>query len=101
MPKAAKSLHHAVELEPDTVQYRYVYALALQREGQVNDAIRELESVARLDSGNRDARLALIGLYREQGNDNMARLHLNQLHDQYPQDQTVESLWREMNPQAQ
>jgi DNA-binding SARP family transcriptional activator len=75
-----------------------VYALALQREGQVNEAIIELEALLKRDAADRDARLALIGMYREQGNINMARLHLNQLHTQYPDDAAVDALWKEMNP---
>jgi tetratricopeptide (TPR) repeat protein len=98
MSEAAKALQHAVELAPASTQYRYVYALALQREGQVSEAVSELEAVVRRDAANRDARMALIGMYREQGNANMARLHLNQLHTQYPDDAAVDALWQEMNP---
>ena len=98
MPEAAKSLHRAVELAPGSTGYRYVYALALQREGQVTEAIGELEAVLERDATHRDARLALIGVYREQGNTNMARLHLNQLHAQYPDDAAVDTLWQEMSP---
>ena len=50
------------------------------------------------DAANRDVRMALIGMYREQGNSNMARLHLNQLRSLYPDDTAVEGPWREMNP---
>lgn len=98
LPEAAKSLHRAVELAPDATQYRYVYALALQRSERTSEAITELESVLKQDAANRDARLALIGMYREQDNPNMARLHLNQLHAQYPQDPAVDALWQEMHP---
>ena len=98
LPEAAKSLHRAVELAPDSTQYRYVYALALQRNERTSEAITELENVLRHDPTDRDARLALVGLYREQDNPNMARLHLNQLHAQYPQDAEVDALWQEMNP---
>jgi tetratricopeptide (TPR) repeat protein len=98
MPEAEKSLHRAVELAPDAVHYRYVYALALQREGQLTAAIGELEAVLKQEAANRDARMALIGMYRERGNANMARLHLNQLHTQYPDDAAVDALWQELNP---
>jgi tetratricopeptide (TPR) repeat protein len=97
LPEAAKSLQRAVELAPDSTQYRYVYALALQRNERTGEAIAELEKVLEHDAANRDARLALIGMYRELDNPNMARLHLNQLHAQYPQDAAVDALWQEMN----
>ena len=98
MAEAAKSLQRATELAPESTQYRYVYALALQREGQLGAAVAELEGLLQHDVANRDARLALIGMYREQGNSTMARLHLNRLHTQYPDDAAVEVLWQEMNP---
>jgi len=37
-------------------------------------------------------------VYRDQGNTNMARLLLNQLHAQYPDDAAVDTLWQEMSP---
>jgi tetratricopeptide (TPR) repeat protein len=98
MAEAAESLRRASELAPESTQYRYVYALALQREGKVAEAIGVLESVAQRDGANRDARLALIGLYREQDQLDMARGHLDSLHQQYPDDPAVQELWRELNP---
>jgi hypothetical protein len=47
---------------------------------------------------NRDARLALVGLYREQDKPDLARLHLNRLREQHPDDPAVQELWQEMNP---
>ncbi len=96
MAEAVKSLGRAIGLAPESIQYRYVYALALQREGEVAEAIGELERVVQRDAANRDARLALVGMYREQGIPNMARLHLNALRAQYPDDPGIEALSREM-----
>ena len=73
-----------------------MYALALQREGEIAEAIGELERVVQRDAAHRDARLALIGIYREQGNPDMARQHLNALRAQYPDDPGIETLSREM-----
>jgi len=98
MGEAAKSLRRATELAPESTQYRYVYALALQREGQLADAIAALEDVLRRDAANRDARLALIAMYREQDKLDMARGHLDSLHQQYPEDPAVQELWQELNP---
>jgi len=93
--EAAKSLRRAAELVPDSTQYRYVYALALQREGRLDAAIDELEDVLERDAMNRDARLALIGLYREQNKPGLVRQHLNQLREQHPDDPAVQELLKE------
>jgi hypothetical protein len=47
---------------------------------------------------NRDARLALIGLYREQHKPDLAREHLNWLREQHPDDPAMLELEQEMNP---
>jgi tetratricopeptide (TPR) repeat protein len=98
MAEAVDSLRHATELAPESTQYRYVYALALQREGRLAEATAELEGVLERDAVNRDARLALVGLYREQDKPDLARLHLNRLREQHPDDPAVQELWQEMNP---
>jgi len=95
---AVASLQHAVELQPETTRYRYVWALALQQDGRLPEAAGELEAVLKADPMNHEARLALIGIYREQGNANMAQLHLLQLRSQFPDDSSLDTLWQELNP---
>ena len=98
MAEAVKTLRRATELAPESTQYRYVYALALQREGQIGEAVRTLEDVLHGDAAHRDARLALIGMYREQEKPDLALRHLERLQQQYPDDPAVQELWRELNP---
>jgi tetratricopeptide (TPR) repeat protein len=98
MAEALQSLRRATELEPEWTQYRYVYALGLQREGRLAEAAAELEDVLARDAMNRDARLALISLYREQDKPDLARAHLNWLREQHPDDPAMLELEQEMNP---
>jgi tetratricopeptide (TPR) repeat protein len=98
MAEAVDSLRHATQLAPESTQYRYVYALALQRQGKLAEATGELEDVLERDAVNRDVRLALIGLYRDQDKADLARVHLTRLREQHPDDPAAQELWRELNP---
>jgi tetratricopeptide (TPR) repeat protein len=95
---ALESLERAVALAPAQTRYRYVYALALQRQGELTEAVRELETILRNDARHRDARVALVEAYRELGNGAMARLHLNQLRQQNPEDPAIDVLSRQLDP---
>ncbi len=57
----------------------------------------QLEEVLERNATNRDARLVLIGLYREQSKLEMPGLHLNRLPDVCPDDPAVQELQQEMN----
>ncbi|MFZ8982974.1 MAG: multiheme c-type cytochrome [Steroidobacteraceae bacterium] len=57
--KAMLSLGRAMELEPDSPRYTYVYAVALHSEGRPQEAIQLLQSALRRWPGNREMSEAL------------------------------------------
>ncbi len=69
-------LHKAAQLEPQTAQYGYVLAVALHDSGKVEQACAELERLLKLDPTNRNARLALIQYYLNNGQEAKAQVLL-------------------------
>ncbi|MFZ9967024.1 MAG: tetratricopeptide repeat protein, partial [Steroidobacteraceae bacterium] len=57
--EAMLSLGRAMELEPDSPRYTYVYAVALHSEGRPQEAIQLLQSALRRWPGNREMSEAL------------------------------------------
>jgi len=96
MAEATAALARATELAPDSGQYRYVYALALQRQGKLDQAIDALLEVLNRDAANRDARLALIGVYRERGDAAEARRQAEELLRLDPDDAAAKKLRAEL-----
>lgn len=74
--QAMPYLHKAAQLEPQTAQYSYVLAVALHGNGKVDEACAELERLLKLDPTNRNARLALIQYYLNNGQEPKAQVLL-------------------------
>ena len=55
-----KSFERAVELDPETSRYSYVYAVALESLGRRDDAIGVLEETAQRHPWDRDVLVALV-----------------------------------------
>ncbi|WP_433765644.1 tetratricopeptide repeat protein [Pseudomonas putida] len=74
--QAMSYLHKAAQLEPQTAQYGYVLAVALHDSGKVDQACEELERLLKVDPTNRNARLALIQYYLNNGQEPKAQVLL-------------------------
>jgi predicted CXXCH cytochrome family protein len=74
--QAMPALRKAARLEPQNAQYGYVLAVALHDSGKVDDACQELERLLKEQPANRNARLALIQYYLENGQEPKAQVLL-------------------------
>ena len=69
---AIDQLHTAVELEPNTLRYTLVYAVALNSTGAAAEAIDILTSAYEQNQNNRDLNYTLATIHRDQGNTELA-----------------------------
>jgi predicted CXXCH cytochrome family protein len=76
--QAMPFLRKAAQLEPQTPQYGYVFAVALHDNGEVKAACQELERMLVAQPANRNVRLALIQYHLEAGEDLKARALVDQ-----------------------
>ncbi|BCX68494.1 tetratricopeptide repeat protein [Pseudomonas izuensis] len=74
--QAMPFLRKAAQLEPQTAQYGYVLAVALHDSGKVEAACEELERLLKVQPTNRNARLALIQYYLDNGQEPKAQVLL-------------------------
>jgi predicted Zn-dependent protease len=65
--KAVEELRRAAELDPDSAQYAYVYAVALHSVGRPGEAIAALKGALTKHPGNRDILVALMTFSRDAG----------------------------------
>ena len=65
-------LRRAAESPTASVRYKYVYAIALNSAGKQDQAVKILEQARHDDPANGDILMALVSIYREQGNFKMA-----------------------------
>jgi len=65
-------LRLAAQSPTATVRYKYVYAIALNSSGKEEEAVKILEKAQHDDPANTDILMALVSIYREQGNFKMA-----------------------------
>jgi Flp pilus assembly protein TadD len=86
------SLLRAVELDPETSRYTYVYAVALHSTGRADESIRRLQDAARRWPYDRDLLMALTSFQLEAGRREDARATARRLLDAYPQDPQVQVL---------
>lgn len=66
-PEAIDALRTANRLEPENARFAYVLALTLQEQGDSTGAEQLLTSTLQRHPENRDVRLALVALLRDQG----------------------------------
>jgi tetratricopeptide (TPR) repeat protein len=83
---ALGSLKRAVELDPETPRYTYVYAVALHSSGAVDDAIRRLQEALRRWPYDRDLLMALTSFQLEAGRRDDAQATARKLVAAYPGD---------------
>jgi len=86
---ALGSLKRAVELDPETPRYTYVYAVALHSGGEIEDAIRRLQDASRRWPYDRDLLMALTSFQLESGRRQDAQATARRLVEAYPNDPQV------------
>jgi predicted Zn-dependent protease len=86
------SLRRAVELDPATARYTYVFAVALHSTGQAGESIRLLQEAVRRWPYDRDMLMALTSFQLESGNRRDAQATARKLVAAYPADPQVRVL---------
>jgi tetratricopeptide (TPR) repeat protein len=86
------SLRRAVELDPATARYTYVYAVALHSTGQAEESIRRLREATRRWPYDRDMLMALTSFQLESGTREEAQATARKLVAAYPADPQVRML---------
>ena len=89
---AMGSLRRAVELDPATARYSYVYAVALHSTGQVDESIRRLQEAVKRWPYDRDVLMALTSFQLESGKRQDAQVTARRLVAAYPTDPQVRVL---------
>ncbi len=82
---AMASLRRAVELDPATARYAYVYSVALHSTGQVDESIRRLQEAVRRWPYDREMLMALTSFQLESGRRQDAQATARKLVAAYPQ----------------
>ncbi len=75
MSQAEADLARAVDLDPDSIRFAYVHAVALHSAGKVREAIERLEATAAAHPGDRAVREALVSFHSDAGNAAAAARH--------------------------
>ncbi len=89
---AMGSFRRAVELDPATARYSYVYAVALHSTGQVDAAIRHLLEAGKRWPHDREMLMALTSFQLESGRRQEAQVTARRLVAAYPADPQVRVL---------
>ena len=89
---AMGSLRRAVELDPATERYAYVYGVALHSAGEVDESIRRLQDAAQRWPYSRDVLMALTSFQLEAGRKRDAQATARRLVAAYPADPQVQVL---------
>jgi tetratricopeptide (TPR) repeat protein len=89
---AMSSLRRAVELDPATARYTYVYAVALHSTGQVAESMRRLQEAVQRWPYDREMLMALTSFQLEAGKREEAQVTARRLVAAYPGDPQVRVL---------
>jgi Flp pilus assembly protein TadD len=89
---AMGSLRRAVELDPDTARYSYVFAVALHSTGQVDESIHRLQQAVKRWPYDREMLMALTSFQLESGKRQDAQATARKLVSAYPADPQVRVL---------
>jgi Flp pilus assembly protein TadD len=89
---ALGSLRRAVELDPGTARYSYVFAVALHSTGQADEAIRRLQEAVKRWPYDREMLMALTSFQLESGKRQDAQATARKLVAAYPADPQVRVL---------
>ena len=90
---ALQHLGRAAELEVIGLRHRYVYAIALQDAGKLDQAIKVLQSLLRLAPENPDILLALVSYCQEAGRKDDARRYAATLRRLLPGNAEIQRLY--------
>jgi tetratricopeptide (TPR) repeat protein len=89
---AMSSLRRAVELDPATARYTYVYSVALHSTGQARESILRLQEATQRWPYDRDMLMALTSFQLEAGQREAAQVTARRLVAAYPADPQVQVL---------
>jgi tetratricopeptide (TPR) repeat protein len=92
MPLAMLALAKAVRLAPDNARYAYVYAVALDSNGEHARAVATLQTALALHPYDRDVLMALVGFYKALGNAKAASAYARRLVDIDPRYGSVDQV---------
>ena len=90
--QALASLKRAVELDPDTARYTYVFAVALHSTGQADESVRQLQAAIRRWPYDREMLMALTSFQLESGKRQDAQVTARKLVAAFPDDPQVRVL---------
>jgi len=93
---ALLELEKATQLAPDNARFAYVYAIALNSLGQVDNSIAAMQDAANRFPAEFDVQWALVSMLRDQGRNAEAKAVAEDLSRQYPEDQDVRALLRSL-----
>ena len=92
LPEALSSLRKAVELEPQNIRFKYVYAVALESTGKPAEAINVLTQANEQRPADRDTLYALISFHQMAGDLGKAKHYASILVQVSPWDQNAQAL---------
>jgi Flp pilus assembly protein TadD len=90
--EALAQLRQASELAPDNARYAYVYAVALNSTGAVDQAIALLEHTHRQHPTNPDVLVALVSITRDKGDIAAALRYARELAGLHPTDAQIRAM---------
>ena len=92
MQKALQALAEATQLQPDNARYAYVYAVALNGNGQSEQAIKILQQVNEQHPYDSDVLIALVTYNKNMGYRKAAEVYAAKLIELNPQYGSVENI---------
>ena len=101
-PLALPSYENALAIQPDSVDARYNFALALKAAGYATDAVAELKKILAAGPGDVRSHLALANLYAQSLHDAAsARMHYLKVLELEPGNPQAADIrfWISANPQ--
>ena len=91
--EALSLLAKAAALQPNNAQYSYVYAVALQSSGKVDQAIKILEQTHKRRPADLPVLQALVSFERQKGDLRSAKVYAEQLLQLSPDDPQAKALY--------
>lgn len=95
-PEAVSLLAKAAALQPNNARYSYVYAVALQSSGQVDQAIKILEQTHKKRPADLSVLQALVSFERQKGDLRSAKVYAQQLLQLSPDDPQAKALYNSL-----
>ncbi|MCP4009443.1 MAG: tetratricopeptide repeat protein, partial [Proteobacteria bacterium] len=95
---ALDALTRAAKLAPGNRRYQYVYAVALQSTGKVNEAIEVLQSILKNNPGDPEILSALVAFNRDAGKKSVALEYARKLQSMLPNNPEIKKLVESLQP---